>query len=431
MYQLYPYYTNDGSVGLFSPDADDIYHSTYGALTEAYEKFILPANLDFYFKNYEEVKLLDICFGIGYNSKSFLNYFFENYEKNFYNKNNYNVPIHTNNIPANNFKILQKKNGVCIAKVDTNKISSKIFIHAVDTDKNLMYLSPFIKTGVKNIKNEKLSFEQEKISRMLNKKSKCKYKISRMVNIILLKSLIENNPEIFEDKDFRNILFDKKYSRYFDNYIAGLFNFYKNRGYNKTFIRRSNTFLHNIYYMYLSTSHKKALECLNLNKIKIKTEIRDARLALKESKNAYNIVFLDAFTPSKCPCLWTLEFFKEIYNHLDQNGIVLTYSNSANIRNAFLQAGFHVGKIFNKSNNKYTGTAAVKNKDLFRENSFITELSEYDLGLIKTKAGIIYRDENLSLDNEAIIALHKKEVESSPLMSSSKYIKTMRRNNEV
>lgn len=71
MYQLYPYYTNDGSVGLFSPDADDIYHSTYGALTEAYEKFILPANLDFYFKNYEEVKLLDICFGIGYNSKSF------------------------------------------------------------------------------------------------------------------------------------------------------------------------------------------------------------------------------------------------------------------------------------------------------------------------------------------------------------------------
>lgn len=62
------------------------------------------------------------------------------------------MPIHTNNIPANNFKILQKKNGVCIAEVDTNKISSKIFIHAVDTDKNLMYLSPFIKTGVKNIK---------------------------------------------------------------------------------------------------------------------------------------------------------------------------------------------------------------------------------------------------------------------------------------
>ena len=35
MYVLYPYFTNDGSVGLFSPEANDIYHSTYGALTEA------------------------------------------------------------------------------------------------------------------------------------------------------------------------------------------------------------------------------------------------------------------------------------------------------------------------------------------------------------------------------------------------------------
>ena len=46
MYELFPYFTNDGSVGLYSPKDDDIYHSTYGALSEAYEKFILPANLN-------------------------------------------------------------------------------------------------------------------------------------------------------------------------------------------------------------------------------------------------------------------------------------------------------------------------------------------------------------------------------------------------
>ena len=46
MYKFYPYFTNDGSVGLYSEEDDDIYHSTYGALTEAYEKFILPANFD-------------------------------------------------------------------------------------------------------------------------------------------------------------------------------------------------------------------------------------------------------------------------------------------------------------------------------------------------------------------------------------------------
>ena len=42
---------------------------------------------------------------------------------------------------------------------------------------------------------------------------------------------------------------------------------------------------------------------------------------------------------------------------------------------------------------------------------------------MKTKAGIFYRDENLTLDNEAIIALHEKEVKNSDLISSSKFIK--------
>ena len=65
MYELYPYFTNDGSVGLFSPEANDIYHSTYGALTEAYEKFILPSDFENYFRKNSEIKILDICFGIG------------------------------------------------------------------------------------------------------------------------------------------------------------------------------------------------------------------------------------------------------------------------------------------------------------------------------------------------------------------------------
>ena len=77
MYKLFPYFTNDGSVGLFSPEADDIYHSTYGALTEAYEKFILPSDIENFLKNNNEIKVLDICYGIGYNTKSFLNFLFE------------------------------------------------------------------------------------------------------------------------------------------------------------------------------------------------------------------------------------------------------------------------------------------------------------------------------------------------------------------
>ena len=127
---------------------------------------------------------------------------------------------------------------------------------------------------------------------------------------------------------------------------------------------------------------------------------------------------MDAFTPAKCPALWTVDFFKLLFKHLNDNGRILTYSNSAAVRNAMITAGFNVGKIYNELENKFTGTIAVKNKALIQN-----ELSEYDLGLLKTRAGIFYRDENLTGQNEAIIKRHKIEVSNSSLISSSKYIK--------
>ena len=142
-------------------------------------------------------------------------------------------------------------------------------------------------------------------------------------------------------------------------------------------------------------------------------------------------MFLDAFTPTKCPCLWTVDFFKALYNHMEDNGIILTYSNSALVRNAFVNAGFVVKKIFSASQNKFTGTVAIRTNSSttekfnsnFEKSNLIQDLSEYDLGLMKSRAGIFYRDENLLLDNEAIIKEHKKEVENSTLISSSKFIK--------
>ena len=50
-----PYFTEDGSVGLYSYADKDVYHSKFGALTEAWEKFILPANIDI--NNINELKV--------------------------------------------------------------------------------------------------------------------------------------------------------------------------------------------------------------------------------------------------------------------------------------------------------------------------------------------------------------------------------------
>ena len=176
--------------------------------------------------------------------------------------------------------------------------------------------------------------------------------------------------------------------------------------------------LHNIYYKYITNRYKMAIKSLKLLDVDFNLNIDDARNFIALDNNTYNYIFLDAFTPAKCPCLWTVDFFKLLYSKLDENGMVLTYSNSAAIRNAFVNAGFCVGKIYSESANKFTGTIAAKNNSLIKH-----ELSEYDLGLLKSKAGIFYRDSNLKLDNEAIIEAHKIEVQNSDLISSSSYIK--------
>lgn len=416
MYEIYPYFTNDGSVGLYSQADNDIYHSTYGALTEAYEKFILPADLEKFFQKNSEIKILDICFGIGYNSKSFLNFI-------------YNAQIDTDNI-------LKDK---CIAKLYTdntickNSISDavknknlKIYIKAIDTDKILAGLAPFVICNKKNLpKNYKLPFKNEKIEKLLNKPIKNKIKFYEEINLILMMKMFEKCPEIFNTPEVFEILKSKKYEQFFAKNYALLAAFYNSQTGLYTPPRCLSTFLHNIYYRYVSTSYKKASKWLKLNDFNFDLKIEDARKELLSDNNLYNFVFLDAFTPAKCPCLWTVDFFKLLYEHLDKDGMILTYSNSAAVRNAFINAGFFVGKIYTPSSDKFMGTIAVKNKALIKY-----DLSEYDLSLIKTKAGIFYRDENLNATNEAIIMSHQKDVQNSDLISSSKFIKEYKRNSK-
>ena len=416
MYEFHPYFTNDGSVGLYSPVYNDIYHSATGALTEAYEKFIMPAGMPDILKK-DSIKVLDICYGIGYNSKSFLNFIFENslknknkIPKNFYNKNNNIGAIHTNN----NF--LKNTNNYSTTNIDTiytdnifdnfknilsdsvwlsniynytiytNNILPKIYIKAVDNDNVLSFLSPFIKTGQNNFKNDMLDFEHENIDKYLAKNKQLKIrKIPPEINYLILLNLIKSNQDILNNEDFISILNDPKYSEFFDQNLRGIFNLYRNNIYKSTSAEHKSSFLHNIYYKYISNCYKNSLKAYNLLDVNFDIKNDDARKILLSDNNIYDLIFLDAFTPSKCPCLWSYEFFKELYKRLDSDGRLLTYSTSASVRSAMLAAGFFIGNIFNERENKYTGTIATKNKKLIKY-----PLSEFDLGLLKTKAGIFY-----------------------------------------
>ncbi|OCR11039.1 hypothetical protein BA917_04465 [Helicobacter pullorum] len=69
--------TSDKSFTLFSQVFQEHYHSTQdGALQETLHKHILPS---FYFhKNKRNLKILDICFGLGYNTLCAINYAYQN-----------------------------------------------------------------------------------------------------------------------------------------------------------------------------------------------------------------------------------------------------------------------------------------------------------------------------------------------------------------
>lgn len=62
-----PVVTDDGSVTFYSEDFKEHYHASIGARTEAEQKFIGPSKLEARLKK-GPVRLLDICFGLGYNS---------------------------------------------------------------------------------------------------------------------------------------------------------------------------------------------------------------------------------------------------------------------------------------------------------------------------------------------------------------------------
>lgn len=452
-----PYYTEDGSIGLYSFADKDVYHSKFGALTEAWEKFILPSGLDK--NNNSEIKVLDVCYGIGYNSKALMSFFINKnkiYKKNFLQKTFsqiYNiVSEHTNkNINKKGNELLTRNEPIYNNKNQTLKID------CLEINKEIVELSPLFKTiktpdeiytdfvpqfldcfdfyyKLKDLFSDFMSCflpkNRKEINELLDIKFRNmhiekEYKVNPFVNYIILNSLAERFGSEYPDKNLKEILRENKNKRFFEKSLIKYAKFNQKWGYNKSSNTILSTFLHNIYYDHLSKRYKnmnfKAIESL----ITLNFWINDARKTILELNEQYDCIFLDAFTYTKAPQLWSMEFVAELYKRLASNGVLMTYSNSVQVRNTLLENNFFVGKIYNKKNKKFIGTIASKDKSRIKY-----PLNNYELGLCLTKAGIPYHDPNLSFDSKDILELREYEYRHSTLMSSSKYIKLRGSENE-
>ena len=78
------------------------------------------------------------------------------------------------------------------------------------------------------------------------------------------------------------------------------------------------------------------------NNLHVELFIGDARAYIKKFNNHFDIVYQDAFSPSKNHILWTLEYFSDIKKSIKEDAVVTTYSTALPTRLALYKNGFNV-----------------------------------------------------------------------------------------
>ncbi len=334
---FYPILTEDSSITLFNLDYDDVYHSKVGAYTEAIYKYVAPSGLIEFIKNNNEVRILDVCFGLGYNAKTAVN------------------------------------------EIIKNSPETKIHITALEIDPVILSLSTILGTECFNEDINYCFFSE------INKH----VDIQQIIDDYL-QNTAHIRPEIQSKTSHRYILVKEDELR---------------------------QKLHNIYYRSISTRNSIDKKAGNSN-INIEFHVNDARFSAQKLDQEYDFIFLDPFTPSKTPNLWTVDFFKLLFNLLSPDGNITTYSNAAPVRTGLIEAGFYIGTT-TPIGKKTTGTIAFKNHGPVKN-----KLSEKEEGILNTKAGVPYRDEGLNSTNKEILDRRQAEKQNSDKISSSKFLKT-------
>lgn len=263
--------TDDGSFTLSSGkrgEESETLHSTYGARTEAFEKFVIPSKLLEKAENTTIIKVLDICSGIGYNVSALLDY----------------------------------------------------------------------------LKDSDVEIEIDMVESSLE----------TIATTLFIPDVCESHQYV--KKAIESYLLKKGYLRY-----------------------------------------NKLLSTIPPN-VTINIHICDARDFLKRHSNKeYDAVFLDPFSPAKCPELYTVDFFTQLKKCLTPTALVLTYTAASAVRSAFVDSGFYIGE--GPRVHRSGGTIASRTQDLIE-----TSLSFSDIKVIAlSDVGIPFLDPLLNDDYLTII----------------------------
>jgi len=138
----------------------------------------------------------------------------------------------------------------------------------------------------------------------------------------------------------------------------------------------------------------------------------------------FDLIFLDGFSPQKCPEIWSVEFLTQVKKKLNPTGSLITYTSSAAVRKTLIDLKL---KIFNIKPNKEiykswsNGTLAMRNTNKIdhKHNPYVEYLSIMQKEHLCTKSSIPYRDPTLMNQAEEILKVRKAEQELSKLKNTN------------
>ena len=91
------------------------------------------------------------------------------------------------------------------------------------------------------------------------------------------------------------------------------------------------------------TTYNKIKKAREEKEQEIKIILGDAQETIKLLPDEeFDVIFLDPFSPKKCPELWSETFLKNVYQKTAPEGILTTYSCAKIVRQNLIKAGFYV-----------------------------------------------------------------------------------------
>ena len=154
----------------------------------------------------------------------------------------------------------------------------------------------------------------------------------------------------------------------------------------------------------------------------------DARekISIIPSDIKFDLIYLDGFSPQKCPQVWSIDFLSKVKEKLNSQGYLITYSSSAAVRKTLRNIGLEIFSIKPSSNDKTfwsQGTIAMSkfDKNKLKHNLNFKKLSVMEEEHLLTKASIPYRDEDLRSSKEDIIKKRLDEQLFSNLLTTNKW----------